>query len=128
MTAVKIVLLAITAGFLAVFIRARNKEFGLLVSLAAGLLIISLFIDPLASVVAGLRELADKGSVDLALIDVVLKAAAIAFFTEFGAQLCKDAGEGALAKKVEAGGKILILAMALPIFSLVLESILGLIP
>ncbi len=128
MTAVKIVLLAITAGFLAVFIRERNKEFGLLVSLAAGLLIISLFIDPLASVVAGLRELADKGSVDLAFIDVVLKAAAIAFFTEFGAQLCKDAGEGALAKKVEAGGKILILAMALPIFSLVLESILGLIP
>ncbi|MEA4891814.1 MAG: stage III sporulation protein AD [Peptococcaceae bacterium] len=128
MSAVKMVLLAITAGILAVFVRERNKEFGLLVSLAAGILIISLFIEPLASVVSGIQELADKGNVDLAFIDVVLKAAAIAFFTEFGAQLCRDAGEGALAKKLEAGGKILILAMALPIFSLVLEGILGLVP
>ena len=128
MSAVKMVLLAITAGILAVFVRERNKEFGLLGSLAAGILIISLFIEPLASVVSGIQELADKGNVDLAFIDVVLKAAAIAFFTEFGAQLCRDAGEGALAKKLGAGGKILILAMALPIFSLVLEGILGLVP
>ena len=128
MTAVKMVLLAITAGLLAVFIRERNKEFGLLISLAGGLLILSFFISPLAEVVRGLRELAEKGNVDLAFIDIVLKAAGIAFFTEFGAQLCKDAGEGALAKKLETGGKILILAMALPIFSLVLEAILELVP
>ncbi|MGV2913519.1 SpoIIIAC/SpoIIIAD family protein, partial [Bacillus safensis] len=47
---------------------------------------------------------------------------------EFGAQLTKDAGQGAIASKIELGGKILILVMAVPILTVIIETILGMIP
>jgi stage III sporulation protein AD len=128
METLQLATLGITAGLLALFIRERNKEFGLLVSLAGGILLITLMLEPLAAVVAGIQGLAQKGQVSLAYMNIVLKAAAIAFLTEFAAQICQDAGEGALAKKVEAGGKVLILALALPIFSSVLDGLLALLP
>ncbi len=122
------VMLGITATMLALFVRERNKEFGLLVSLAGGILLITLILEPLSTVIMGVRDLAQRGQVSLAYIDIVLKATAIAFLTEFAAQICQDAGEGALAKKVEAGGKVLILLIALPIFSSVLDGLLALLP
>ncbi|MGQ0512778.1 SpoIIIAC/SpoIIIAD family protein, partial [Bacillus sp. D-CC] len=39
----------------------------------------------------------------------------IAYIAEFGAQITKDAGQGAIASKIELAGKILILVMAIPI-------------
>ncbi len=128
MEALQLVMLGITATMLALFVRERNKEFGLLVSLAGGILLITLILEPLGTVIMGLRGLALRGQVSLAYIDIVLKATAIAFLTEFAAQICQDAGEGALAKKVEAGGKVLILLIALPIFSSVLDGLLALLP
>ncbi|MEL7623797.1 MAG: stage III sporulation protein AD [Clostridiales bacterium] len=128
MEALQLVMLGITATMLALFVRERNKEFGLLVSLAGGILLITLILEPLSTVIMGVRDLAQRGQVSLAYIDIVLKATAIAFLTEFAAQICQDAGEGALAKKVEAGGKVLILLIALPIFSSVLDGLLALLP
>ncbi|MDF4756229.1 SpoIIIAC/SpoIIIAD family protein [Vibrio parahaemolyticus] len=47
---------------------------------------------------------------------------------EFGAQITKDAGQGAIASKIELAGKILILVMAIPILTVVIETILGFLP
>jgi len=33
----------------------------------------------------------------------------IAYIAEFGAEVCRDAGEGAIASKVELAGKLLLL-------------------
>ena len=37
------------------------------------------------------------------------------------AELCKDAGENAIAAKIELGGKLIILAMAIPIINSLLN-------
>ena len=52
----------------------------------------------------------------------------IAYIAEFGAQVCKDAGEGSIAAKIELAAKILVVVLALPIIVAILESILRLIP
>jgi stage III sporulation protein AD len=120
--------LALVGTLLTVFVRERNKEFGLLVSLLTGLLLLMLLIEPVSSILMGINELAAKGKVNLVYITTVLKVTGIALITEFGAQLCRDSGEGAIAKKVEAGGKLLILLLALPIFNVILDSLLSLLP
>ena len=43
-------------------------------------------------------------------------------------QISKDAGQGSLASKIELGGKVLILAMAIPILTVMIETIIQLIP
>jgi stage III sporulation protein AD len=44
------------------------------------------------------------------------------------AQICRDAGEGTIASKIEMAGKILILLLALPILTAVLEVVVRLLP
>ena len=48
-------------------------------------------------------------------ISVIMKMIGIAYLAEFGAQVCKDAGEGAVAKKIELAGKVIIVSMSLPV-------------
>ena len=59
---------------------------------------------------------------------ILLKIIGISYLVEFGAQVCRDAGEGAIASKVELAGKVMILVMAVPIIAFALDTILRLMP
>ena len=52
----------------------------------------------------------------------------IAFLSEFAISICKDAGESAIASKVELGSKALIISMSIPIIYNLLEVILKILP
>jgi stage III sporulation protein AD len=52
----------------------------------------------------------------------------VAYLGEFAAVICQDAGEQAVAKKVEFAAKIIIAVLALPILVAILESLLQLMP
>ena len=74
------------------------------------------------------RELAEKAQISQLYLTTILKIIGIAYITEFGSQVCRDAGEGAVASKIEFAGKIFIMLMAVPIIALVLDTIVRLIP
>jgi stage III sporulation protein AD len=57
-----------------------------------------------------------------------MKVMGIAYLTEFGSLICRDAGENAVGSKLELCGKIMVLVLALPIFSAALDMIFDLIP
>ena len=58
---------------------------------------------------------------------LVLKVIGIAYLTQFGAQLCADAGEGTVAAKIELAGKILMMTAAAPVLIGLLELVMGLV-
>ena len=68
-----------------------------------------------------LNEITGKINLDLSFTGIILKIIAIAYVCEFSAQLCKDAGETAIATKVELAGKIMILFTSAPIMLSLLE-------
>ena len=61
-------------------------------------------------------------------LSIILKITGIAILTEFGVSICKDAGEAAIASKIEFGGKIIIMSISIPIISALLEVITTIIP
>jgi stage III sporulation protein AD len=61
-------------------------------------------------------------------VETILKIIGIAYIAEFGAQITKDAGQGAIASKIELGGKVLILSMAIPILTVIIETIISMLP
>jgi stage III sporulation protein AD len=75
-----------------------------------------------------LQKIATNANVNLIYVETILKIIGIAYIAEFAAQITKDAGQGAIASKIELGGKILILAMAIPILTVMIETIIQLIP
>lgn len=59
---------------------------------------------------------------------ILLKITGIAFLTEFAVSICKDSGETAIANKIDLGGKIIIIAISIPIISALLELVIKLLP
>ena len=59
---------------------------------------------------------------------LLIKITGIAILTEFASSVCKDSGETAIASKVDMGGKIIIIAMSIPIIASLLETILKVLP
>lgn len=115
MDILQVVIIAIVATLLIAVIKAQRPELAILLSVAAGVLILAFAAAYLDSIVSILREITSRVNLDLAFVNIILKIVAVAYLCEFGAQVCKDAGEAAIATKVELAGKILIVYLASPI-------------
>ncbi len=93
-----------------------------------GCVIFLFLIDQVYEIVRMVERIALNANVNLIYVETILKIIGIAYIAEFGAQITKDAGQGAIASKIELGGKILILTMAIPILTVIIETVLGMIP
>lgn len=120
----KIVAFAFIALFIFLLFKDRRNDLSILISLAAGIIIFLFIIGQLSDVIYFLKNIADRANIDTVYIGIVLKILAIAYLTSFCSEICKDAGATSIASKVDFSGKILILALAIPILMAVLDSIL----
>lgn len=128
MEIMQIVALALVTTILAGIVKFGTKEMGTLLSLAAGLIIFFMVLGPIASVFQVLKDLASQANVSMAYLGTILKIVGIAYIADFGAQICRDAGEGALGSKVEFAAKVLVLVLAVPIIVAVLQGLLKIVP
>ena len=124
----RVLALAFVTLVLLVVLRQERPEIALLVSLAAGAIMLIAVLITLAPALTVLSDLAARARVERYYLDTVLRVVGIAYLADFGAQVCADAGESALARKVELAGKVIIMVMAIPVVTAVLEAILGLLP
>jgi stage III sporulation protein AD len=127
MQVVAVVGLAIVATAVLALIRPLRPELGVLLGLVAGALVLLAVLPRVAQIIGLLEQMAGRGGVGPDYLGAVLKIIGVAYLTEFGAQVARDAGEGALAGKVELAGKILILVIAIPLILAVLDLIVRLI-
>lgn len=123
MFAFKTVALAIIATVFCVLIRSYKPEMALQISIAAGILLLLTAIEQITGISKAISTMAEEYGINITYITIILKAIGIAYLTQFTAQICRDAGESAIAGKVELIGRVLILAMALPLVMVLLEMI-----
>jgi stage III sporulation protein AD len=72
--------------------------------------------------------LAVRSNINMVFLKTILKIIGIAYIAEFGAQIVRDAGMEAIASKIELSGKILIMVMAIPIITVIVETVMKLMP
>ncbi|MDT8901061.1 stage III sporulation protein AD [Anaeroselena agilis] len=128
MEIIQIVGLGFIVTLLILIIRGQRPEIAVQISITLATVIFLLVLAKIEVVLNLFRDLADKASVSQMYLNTILKIIGIAYITEFGAQVCRDAGEGAVAGKIEFAGKVLVMVLAVPIIALVLETIVRLIP
>lgn len=115
MDIMQIVAVGIIAGVMSLSIKKQAPEIALLISIAAAVLIFFMILPILSAVFDALGTVSARIQGDMGFIGTLLKITGIAYIAEFGAQICKDAGEGAIAAKIELAGKVLIMAASIPI-------------
>lgn len=128
MEILKIIGIGLIALIIIVMLKQYKPEFVIYVSLIAGALILFIVVGKLTGIINLLQSLASKASINTEFLTLLIKITGIAFLSEFAVSICKDAGEVAIANKMEIGAKIIIISMSIPIISSLLEIILKILP
>ena len=123
----KIIALGLIGTIFSVLLKKENPQIAMMVAVVTGVLIFLMLCVPLGNLLALLRETAEQAGVGEGYFSVVLKVIGIAYLTQFGAQRCADAGEGAIASKIELAGKVLMMTVAAPVLTGLLEMVMGLV-
>ncbi len=124
----QIVGLALVVTVIGVVLRQIRPEIAIQLTILAAIIIFLLILGKVKVIIDLLQNLADQANISSYYLLIVLKIVGIAYLAEFGAQICRDAGEGALATKVEMAAKVSVLVLAIPIIAAILESLVRLIP
>lgn len=107
-------------------IKPQRPELALQVSLVFGVIVFLFMLGKISGVINVLEELSQRANINKFYLSTILKIIAVAYIAEFGAQVCRDAGEGTVAAKVEFAAKIIIMVLAIPIIVAILDSLLKL--
>lgn len=126
MTVWQIAGFAICAAAIALTLRRLRPEAAPVLVIAAGALVALMALPQLAKIVDGINILAASGSVQNTYLTPLMKVAGISLLMDFAAQTCRDAGEDGLALKVELAGRIMLIALALPVMDVLLSQIMSL--
>ena len=120
-TVLRLAALCLLGALLAVLLRRGGGELALLLVLAV------CGVEPLGQLRDFWEEASAWGQLPEQLFQPLLKTVCIALICRTGSDLCRDAGEGALASVLETAGAVAAIVVSLPLFRAVwdlLESLL----
>jgi len=128
MDIMQIVAVGIISTVLALVVKSRLPEIGIMVSIIGGILIFFMLMPYLINVLNVIQNLSTNINTNMEHIPIVFRILGIAYIAEFGTQICKDAGESAIASKIELGGKVIIMVVSAPIILSFLNLIVTMLP
>ncbi|MBX5466529.1 MAG: stage III sporulation protein AD [Firmicutes bacterium] len=124
----KVVAAGLVLTLMGSLLREMRGEWGTVVRLVGGALLLLWLIRPLAGAVAALDRLAQLGSIPGAYLGLLLRILGMAYLTTLAARVAYDSGESHLGARIELAGKIAVLVLAVPLITLITKSLLALIP
>ena len=122
----KILAVALITVFANILVKQAKPEIALLISIVGSILIIIMAVDLLSSVISSFYKIFQKTGVETTLLTPLLKIIAIGYIAEFGANICVDAGASGVADKVLFVAKLIILIIAMPIVTTVIDMVVTL--
>jgi stage III sporulation protein AD len=123
-----IVGIGIAATIMIVIVKSQRPEMAMLISIITGIIIFILIATKLAAVVELISVYMKKTNVDTSIVATVLKIIGLAYICEIGAEICRDAEQGAIAAKIEMAGKVIIATIAVPIITSLLDLVIKIMP
>ena len=123
---IQITALCMVGALLALVVRRGNPEQALLLVLGCVVLALLSLVGSIRELLEFLAELGERSGVARELFVPLYKTVGIALIVRLGGEVCKDAGEAALAAALETAGSICALLIALPLLRAVLSMLLEL--
>ena len=117
--------LTVAAAFLAVVLRQHKPEFALAVGLMAGIVILAVCLRKAAPALGSLSDLLNAASLPAEYGAALFKALGVCLLTQLASDACSDAGEKALAGRVELAARVTLFAMAAPLLTEVVTAVTG---
>ncbi|MBU5479246.1 stage III sporulation protein AD [Eubacterium sp. MSJ-13] len=119
----KIAIIAVMAVFLALPLKNSKPEFSTMIIISGCLLILGCAVSKLGSIIEVVVSVKKYMGDEVVYLGILMKIIAITYIAEFGASICRDSGYSAIGNQVEFFGKLMILAVSMPIITTLLETI-----
>ncbi len=122
MGVIQIASAAVVAAVFAVLLKKDAPVFALMLGIAVSLIAVLSVMPQLGSIVNIISEIGSMTG-EVGYAGILFKIIGITYVTQFAADICRDAGESALAGRVVLAGKILTAFYAMPVTAGLLEQI-----
>lgn len=119
----KIVGIGIIGVIAAITVKTYRAELGMCIALATGSVILWNVLPDISRVFSELSDMCEDSGVPQGYFSLIIKVTGVAYITQFSAELAKDAGERAIAKKLEFAGKVSVLCLIMPVVKNLLDII-----
>ena len=124
----KIISIAIITCVACLIVKPIRSDFAVFISIVGGIIVLFYAISYLSQIFDVFNNIFNISGINSSIYSVVLKIIGIGYLTEFTAGICNDTGNSSLGDKVLLGGKIVILVMAIPIVTSILDIVVELLP
>lgn len=121
----KIAALCLVGVVLTLLLQKSHPELALLLALATCAVVLAYSLTGMRTILALLEQMAQAGGLTEDLLEPLVKTVGIALISRTGAELCRDANQGAMAAVVETAGAFSAIVVSLPLFASVWELIRG---
>jgi len=122
---IKVVGIVLTALIINIVLKNYSKEFTFLINIVCTIIFFTLISKDLKGIVDRLTSISNEISVLLPYIKIMLKILGISMIAQLLSDLCRDNGENTLANQTELSAKIIILVTALPLFTTIMDIMIG---
>ena len=120
---IQICVIALITAFGALGLKKYAPETAVLLAVAGGGFILISVLSRVSPVIEQINDLTSGGE----YAEILIKTLGICLVCEFVSDSCKDAGQGALASKVEFASRVTVIITALPLFRNILNTAMELI-
>lgn len=124
----KIIGIALITVVATLIVKPVRPDFAVFISIVGGVIILFMLAGYLTDIFEVFNQIFNYTNVNSSLYKIIFKIIGVGYLVEFTASLCSDTGNNSLGDKVLLGGKIIILVMALPIVTSILEIVMELLP
>ena len=111
----RICAVGLSGGMLAIMLGRERRETAIVITLITSVIIGGQVVMGVGEVLVGIDGIIAECGVDIKYFGLCIKAMGLAYVSQLGAEILRDGGEGAIAAKVEAAGKIAILLLTMPV-------------
>ncbi len=121
MTIIKLFGVSVIGCVIAVMLRAYKPELCIPFVLTVGTVLLVSALEMLTGVFGDINAAFEGFGIDSSYMRIAIKVIVIAYLIQFASSMCRDAGESALAGKVELAGRVLVFSAAAPVILGILD-------
>jgi len=123
MDIIKISVLGFAGIILGTMIKEVKPEYSFYISFAVGICILLLAASKVTYLIDSVKKIQSSIPVDASHIEILLKMIGVTYIGQFSANMCKDAGYGAIATQIEVFSKLSIMVLSMPVLLGLLSTI-----
>lgn len=123
MNVIQVAAIGVIGALLALQLKGGRAEYGIYMSVAAGIFLFACIIDRLEIFIRTVEQIGSYINLDAGYLGTMLKMIGITYIAEFSSGVCRDAGYQTIAVQIEIFSRLTILALGMPIILALLETI-----